>query len=160
MPTKIVFWHDTQYCLIISHIDMLTFGLYIFVHDKCITKSYGGKERPTYNTTKESWLDWSHLAWKLAFKTQCQRKDRREARTGKNSSHWMTLRKSQDSGNWKRMYYIALSGKLAVEGAVHLSLDSVVVMRTNGSTTNKQQHTVLKSNRKHTCSIIGLNAAM
>jgi len=28
------------------------------------------------------------------------------------------------------MYYIALSGELAVEGAVHLSSDNVVMMRT------------------------------
>jgi hypothetical protein len=41
----------------------------------------------------------------------------------------MTLRKRQGSGN----DYTALSGDLAVEGAVHLSLD-------NGDDENKRQH--------------------
>jgi hypothetical protein len=36
------------------------------------------------------------------------------------SSYWMTLRKQEDTVNWKRKHYIALCGKLALEEPVDL----------------------------------------
>jgi hypothetical protein len=39
-----------------------------------IAKRHGGKERPTYNKTKEGYLDWSHLAYDLPYKTRFSRK--------------------------------------------------------------------------------------
>jgi hypothetical protein len=46
---------------------------------------------------------------------------RREDKVEDVNSSWMTLRKGEDSENWKREHYIALCGELALEEATNIS---------------------------------------
>jgi hypothetical protein len=52
----------------------------------------------------------------------------------------MILREREDTGNWKRNHYIALSGELALEEATDLSSDCEM----NEQLTDVATHTVLK----------------
>jgi hypothetical protein len=62
-----------------------------------ITQSLEGKEHPTYNTTKEDYLNWLHIIYcflKLVIEGLKVREDEEED----VSSYWMTLRKREDTG--------------------------------------------------------------
>ena len=72
------------------------------------------KERniPTDSKNKEGWLDCSRLAYELHSKTRHWRKDRckkwRKDEERDVTSYWMTLRKREDTVNWKRRHSFAL----------------------------------------------------
>ena len=44
------------------------------------------------------------------------------------SSYYMTLRKGEDTGNWKIEHYMALCGELALEEATDLSSEYMMMM--------------------------------
>jgi len=62
---------------------------------------------------------WSNFASCRPFKTHFWRKERKTGGTEEDvedvSSYWMTLRKTEDIGNWKGEHYISHCGKKALD---------------------------------------------
>jgi hypothetical protein len=50
-----------------------------------------------------------------------------EGEEGDVCSYWMTLRKQEDAGSWRRKLKIALFGELSLEEAIDLSRDRQIL---------------------------------
>jgi hypothetical protein len=79
------------------------------------------EERNILQTTRRRKANWiGHTSLK-------ERLEGQEGEEGDVSSRWMTWRKQEDTGSWRRKLRIELFGKLSLEEAMNLSLDRLLL---------------------------------